>query len=134
MDRHSDFGRLARKLTGTSVGIVLGGGGARGLSHVGVLATFEEAGFCNLHIFSVPYVLCLLCVLYALCVLCVLHVLYVLCVLCALCVLCLGIPIDMIGGTSMGAFVGAIYCEELNAERTTERARKWAQVSPHCTS
>ena len=34
----------------------------------------------------------------------------------------------MIGGTSIGAFVGAIYCEELNAERTKERARKWAVV------
>jgi lysophospholipid hydrolase len=83
--RHSDIARLARKLTGTSVGIVLGGGGARGLSQVGVLSVFEEAG----------------------------------------------IPIDMIGGTSIGAFVGAIYCEELNAERTKERARKWAVRMGH---
>jgi hypothetical protein len=27
--RHSDFARLARRLTGTSIGLVLGGGGAR---------------------------------------------------------------------------------------------------------
>ena len=42
--RHSDFSRLARKLTGTSIGLVLGGGGARGLSHAGVLKAMEEAG------------------------------------------------------------------------------------------
>ena len=40
-----------------------------------------------------------------------------------------GIPIDMVGGTSIGALIGALYCEELDAERTTERARKWAKVS-----
>jgi Ca2+/Na+ antiporter len=33
----SDFSRLARILTNTAVGVVLGGGGARGLSHLGVL-------------------------------------------------------------------------------------------------
>ena len=40
-----------------------------------------------------------------------------------------GIPIDMVGGTSIGALIGALYCEELDTERTTERARKWAKVS-----
>ena len=39
-----------------------------------------------------------------------------------------GIPIDMVGGTSIGALIGALYCEELDTERTTERARKWAKV------
>ena len=39
-----------------------------------------------------------------------------------------GIPIDMVGGTSVGALIGALYCEELDTERTTERARKWAKV------
>lgn len=34
-DIHSDFSRLARFLTGTSIGLVLGGGGARGAAHVG---------------------------------------------------------------------------------------------------
>ena len=29
-ERHSDFGRLARILTGNAIGVVLGGGGARG--------------------------------------------------------------------------------------------------------
>ena len=32
---HSDFSRLARHVTGTSVGLVLGGGGARGAAHIG---------------------------------------------------------------------------------------------------
>jgi lysophospholipid hydrolase len=30
----NDFARLARRLCGRSVGLVLGGGGARGLSHL----------------------------------------------------------------------------------------------------
>lgn len=30
----NDFARLARRITGTSVGVILGGGGARGLSHL----------------------------------------------------------------------------------------------------
>lgn len=33
---HSDFSRLARWLTGNSVGLVLGGGGARGAAHIGM--------------------------------------------------------------------------------------------------
>ena len=45
--RHSDFSRLARRLTGTSVGLVLGGGGARGLAHCGMLKAFSEAGQSN---------------------------------------------------------------------------------------
>ena len=32
----------------------------------------------------------------------------------------------MIGGTSIGSFVGALYCEERNAERVEKRAREWA--------
>lgn len=43
-DIHSDFSRLARTLTGTSVGLVLGGGGARGCSHVGMIKAILEAG------------------------------------------------------------------------------------------
>lgn len=43
--RHSDFSRLARRLTGTSIGLVLGGGGARGLAHVGAIKAFMEAGW-----------------------------------------------------------------------------------------
>lgn len=38
---HSDFSRLARWLTGTSVGLVLGGGGARGAAHVGMVRAIQ---------------------------------------------------------------------------------------------
>uniref|UniRef100_A0AAR2IH01 lysophospholipase n=1 Tax=Pygocentrus nattereri TaxID=42514 RepID=A0AAR2IH01_PYGNA len=68
-DRHSDFSRLARVLTGNSIALVLGGGGARGCSHVGVIKAMEEAG----------------------------------------------IPIDLVGGTSIGSFIGALYAEERSA-------------------
>ena len=33
----SDFNRLARILTNCAVGLVLGGGGARGLTHIGII-------------------------------------------------------------------------------------------------
>lgn len=62
----TDFGRLARRLRGLSVALVLGGGGARGITQIGCIKALEEAG----------------------------------------------IPIDMIGGTSIGSFVGALYAEE----------------------
>lgn len=38
---HSDFSRLARLLTGTSVGLVLGGGGARGAAHIGMIKAIK---------------------------------------------------------------------------------------------
>jgi NTE family protein/lysophospholipid hydrolase len=44
LDHPSDVGRLARILTGTAVGLVLGGGGARGLAHIGAIRAFEELG------------------------------------------------------------------------------------------
>lgn len=40
----SDLARLARRLAGRSVGLVLSGGGARGLAHVGVLEVLAEQG------------------------------------------------------------------------------------------
>uniref|UniRef100_A0A8C8FBD2 lysophospholipase n=1 Tax=Oncorhynchus tshawytscha TaxID=74940 RepID=A0A8C8FBD2_ONCTS len=82
-DRHSDFSRLARVLTGNSIAVVLGGGGARGCSHVGVIKAMEEAG----------------------------------------------IPIDIVGGTSIGSFIGALYAEERSAVRTKQRAREWSKVT-----
>jgi predicted acylesterase/phospholipase RssA/CRP-like cAMP-binding protein len=42
--RTGDFARLARFLTGKAVGVVLGGGGAKGFAHVGVLRAMEEMG------------------------------------------------------------------------------------------
>ncbi len=43
-DEQNDFRRLARLLTGKGVGLVLGGGGARGYAHIGVIRALEEAG------------------------------------------------------------------------------------------
>ncbi|XP_022085231.1 neuropathy target esterase-like isoform X1 [Acanthaster planci] len=79
--RTSDFSRLARFLTGTSFGLVLGGGGARGMSQIGIMQAMEEAG----------------------------------------------IPIDMVGGTSIGAFTGALYCEEGRVQGIQARAFKWCR-------
>jgi NTE family protein/lysophospholipid hydrolase len=59
----ADFQRVARRLTNRGVGVVLGGGGARGIAHVGVLQAIEEAN----------------------------------------------IPVDYIGGTSMGSLFAAAY-------------------------
>ncbi|MBN1177851.1 MAG: patatin-like phospholipase family protein [Anaerolineae bacterium] len=39
-----DVKRLARRLTGHAFGLVLGGGGARGFGHIGVLRALREAG------------------------------------------------------------------------------------------
>jgi predicted acylesterase/phospholipase RssA len=58
-----DVSRIARRLGNVSVGLVLGGGGARAYAHLGVLRVLQEEG----------------------------------------------IPIDSIAGTSMGAFIGALY-------------------------
>jgi predicted acylesterase/phospholipase RssA/CRP-like cAMP-binding protein len=43
-DRDDDFRRLARFLSGEAVGLVLGGGGARGFAHLGVVRALREAG------------------------------------------------------------------------------------------
>ena len=78
----TDFSRLARFLTGTSIGVVLGGGGARGSAHVGMIKAMIEAN----------------------------------------------VPIDMIGGTSIGSFMGALWAEENNYERFHARAAEWSHV------
>jgi predicted acylesterase/phospholipase RssA/CRP-like cAMP-binding protein len=41
---HDAFDRIVRRVTGTSVGIVLSGGGARGAAHIGVLKALQDAG------------------------------------------------------------------------------------------
>ncbi|XP_037254830.1 patatin-like phospholipase domain-containing protein 7 isoform X1 [Falco rusticolus] len=81
-DRHSDFSRLARVLTGNAIALVLGGGGARGCSQVGVIRALIEAG----------------------------------------------IPVDMIGGTSIGAFMSALYAEERSYNQMRIKARQWSMV------
>jgi len=42
-DSGADFKRLVRRLTGKAMGVVLGGGGARGFAHFGVLKALDEA-------------------------------------------------------------------------------------------
>ena len=44
LDSPADFARVARCLTGTGIGLVLGGGGARGFAHLGVLRAIAELG------------------------------------------------------------------------------------------
>lgn len=60
------YGRLGRRILGRSLGLVLGGGGARGLAHLGIYKAFKEAG----------------------------------------------IQVDLIGGTSIGAFIGGLIAKE----------------------
>lgn len=42
--RSGDFQRLARMLTGRAIGVALGGGGARGFAHIGMLQAMRELG------------------------------------------------------------------------------------------
>lgn len=44
-----------------------------------------------------------------------------------------GIPIDMVGGTSIGSLMGALYAEEKSSSRMRVRAREWAMVCYHYT-
>lgn len=76
----SDMARLARRLCGFSIGLVLGGGGARGCAHIGVLRALEE----------------------------------------------LGIPIDLVGGTSIGSFVAGLYARDGAAVSSHGRAKRFA--------
>jgi NTE family protein len=57
-----EIAALARQISGRGIGLVLGGGGARGLAHIGLIKALEQ----------------------------------------------LGIPVDVVGGTSMGGFVAAM--------------------------
>jgi len=43
--RSGDLRRLARLASGSARGLVLGGGGARGLAHLGVMQALDEAGY-----------------------------------------------------------------------------------------
>ncbi|KAI6653531.1 Neuropathy target esterase [Oopsacas minuta] len=87
----SDICRLARWLTGSSVGLVLGGGGARGGAHVGVIKALMESD----------------------------------------------IPIDIVGGTSMGACIGAMLCqardyrqvEEMSSDLFKSLSKHWRQIT-----
>lgn len=75
-----DYARLVRFLTDSAVGLVLGGGGARGFAHIGVLKAFEQANY----------------------------------------------PIDLMGGNSMGALIGAQYMMGVSPDDIGERTRRFA--------
>lgn len=38
-----------------------------------------------------------------------------------------GVPIDMVAGTSIGALVGGLYCEERDSEKVEKRARDFSK-------
>ena len=73
-----DIGALTRRVTGRSVGLVLSGGGARGLAHIGAIRGLLDAG----------------------------------------------IAIDRVGGTSMGAFVGALFAMGHSPEEIVSLCRR----------
>jgi NTE family protein/lysophospholipid hydrolase len=86
LDRPGDLDRLARFLAGRAVGLVLGGGGARGFAHIGVIRALEESG----------------------------------------------VPIDRIGGTSMGAVVAAQYARGGGWQDLLKVNRRgWVEMAPH---
>jgi predicted acylesterase/phospholipase RssA/CRP-like cAMP-binding protein len=83
--RPADVARLARMVTGTACGVVLGGGGPRGFAHLGVLHALELAG----------------------------------------------VPIDIVGGTSIGAVMGALCAQGLpHAERVERALRAFTRSGP----
>lgn len=73
----ADYAALARQLAGRGVGLVLGGGGARGFAHLGLLRALET----------------------------------------------LNIPIDIAGGSSMGAFLAALHACGMDQAAVHEIAR-----------
>ena len=72
-----DWARIARRFAGEEVGLVLSGGGSRGLAHLGVIRALEEAG----------------------------------------------IPIDVVGGASQGAFMGALYAKYQSTDEMLPRVK-----------
>ena len=67
----NDVYRLSRRITGLSIGLVLSGGGGKGLAHYGLFQALEQNK----------------------------------------------LPIDFVGGTSQGAFMGALYCITESSEK-----------------
>jgi CRP-like cAMP-binding protein len=76
--RLADFARLARCAIGAGVGLVLGGGGARGCAHLGVLRALGEAG----------------------------------------------VPIDWVGGTSIGAILAGAVALGLSPDEAAAQCRE----------
>ncbi|MGA8224293.1 MAG: cyclic nucleotide-binding domain-containing protein [Candidatus Acidiferrales bacterium] len=78
IENDGHYERLVRRISGEAWGLVLSGGGARGLAHIGVIQALIENN----------------------------------------------IPIDWIGGTSMGAIVAAQYAMGMNPEEMVRASRK----------
>jgi len=80
-----DLSRLARHISGKAIGLVLGGGGARGLAHIGVIKALHEHK----------------------------------------------IPIDIIGGSSIGAVMAGLYAQGRSWQEMYELSRKvWIGLAP----
>jgi NTE family protein/lysophospholipid hydrolase len=85
-DHREDYARVARCLSGQAIGVVFGGGGARGLAHIGVIRALGEAG----------------------------------------------VPMDMIGGTSMGAVIAGALGMGLDWKQILDVSRTgWLRHKPH---
>ncbi len=84
LGRNTDFERISRTLCARAITIALGGGGARGLAHIGVLRAFHE----------------------------------------------LGIPVDVIGGTSMGSIIAAQYAMGLSPKEMIDLNKRLAATRP----
>jgi NTE family protein/lysophospholipid hydrolase len=80
----ADQHRVGRVLSGRAIGLALGGGGARGLAHVGVIRALEDAG----------------------------------------------IPIDVVGGTSVGAVVAAQHALGMRWEAMRDAFVAFARMKP----
>lgn len=79
-----DFDRMARIIAGQATGLVLGGGGARGFAHIGVIRALQESG----------------------------------------------IPIDFVGGTSIGALIAAECALEWDSAKMIETNREVFRDDP----
>ena len=80
----ADVDRIARLLGGCGIGVVMGGGGARGFAHVGIVQAMQQ----------------------------------------------LGIPIDYLGGTSMGAILSAQFAMGLTVQQTLELNLRVTRTRP----
>ena len=82
--RDEHLRRLSRFLTGNAVGLVLSGGGARGLAHIGVYRALAERN----------------------------------------------VPVDIVGGTSMGSIVAGVVATGRSADELNSIARRLALSNP----
>ena len=73
---------MGRHILGLDVGLVLGGGGARGAAHVGMLKAIQEVG----------------------------------------------IPIDRVGGVSIGSLIGALWAIHRDFDKMKTLAKEWFEM------